>query len=501
MSFSGSPLPFSGLGGNGGGSDFTERLSNDFAYDSVMGTNMTGFSSGNDGSVDFGSDDGFDNCCFPDDDIDDDPYFHSSFGYYDSDGDGHEENEHAGNESPHQNSGFMPRANKSSPNVNPTKCKDIGLGIMKHFPLIAENFSLYEFGDAPDTFSKLYSVDKKAAAECWEWVIDTYLEELNFDSDHTVDKYNYLDYIPDEMFDSDYRSDEHFLYYFIAEKPGLLKKLFLESYCEPLWCSRYQFLGFCIIHDDVENFKTACEYLLKNKLCSPCVTKDYVIETALNYRRRYAKESSSARFYTYLKNEAESLGKPLKAKIILKLMDEKCWGQPAFIKPQAVIPVPIKPAEEETPPAEVQKVSAKPKLPEFEFDELLSERSALAAKLEAVDKKIAGLQPRKTKPENESDVFIASALIVGTKYCDPDAVSSVEPEEKLELCREPDNEFDKNAIMVLDALGRKTGYLSRKDNIPIAKKLDEGQIIYAKAVSVFANRGEPAISAELWEEK
>lgn len=490
MIFGDGSSPFSGFGDDGGGFDFSERLSNDFAYDSVTGANLTGLFTDSDDSADFDFHADFDGCGLSNDDIDDDLYFRSSFGYYDSDEDSSGENKCDEAEAPFGN--FQ----DSSP-----KCRDIGLGIMEHFPVIAENFSLYEFSDAPNTFFKLYSVDKKAAAECWEWVINTYIEKLSSDSDYLKYKYDYLDYIPGEMLDSDYRNDEHFLYSFIAERPGLLKRLFSDSYCEPLWCSRYQFLGFCIIHDDIENFKAACGYLLNNRLCMPCVTEDYIIEKALYYRSCYAKESSSERFYTYLKNEAEALKKPLKAKIILKALDEEVWGRPAFLKPRPESTVPIKPAEKEAPTTEAGKAFAKPKLPEFELDELLSERSALEARLKETDKKIAGLRPRKTEPENESDIFIADALVVGTKYCDPDAVSSAEPGTRLELRREPDNEFDRNAVTVTDSLGRKTGYISRKDNIPIAEKLDEGRKIYAKTVSVSAKRRGPAISVELWEEK
>lgn len=61
-----------------------------------------------------------------------------------------------------------------------------------------------------------------------------------------------------------------------------------------------------------------------------------------------------------------------------------------------------------------------------------------------------------------------------TKLLEP-----IEDGARLTLIREPDNKYDKFAIMVKDNAGNKLGYVPRKNNIVIANLMDAGKIIYA----------------------
>lgn len=51
--------------------------------------------------------------------------------------------------------------------------------------------------------------------------------------------------------------------------------------------------------------------------------------------------------------------------------------------------------------------------------------------------------------------------------------------DRLTLLREPDNRYDRYAIVVKDGAGNKLGYIPRKNNIVLANLMDAGKSIYA----------------------
>ncbi|MBS0503062.1 MAG: HIRAN domain-containing protein [Proteobacteria bacterium] len=54
----------------------------------------------------------------------------------------------------------------------------------------------------------------------------------------------------------------------------------------------------------------------------------------------------------------------------------------------------------------------------------------------------------------------------------------------LTLRREPDNAYDRRAIEVLDAAGRKLGYVPRSDNPAVARMMDAGERMRASVTDV-----------------
>jgi hypothetical protein len=50
--------------------------------------------------------------------------------------------------------------------------------------------------------------------------------------------------------------------------------------------------------------------------------------------------------------------------------------------------------------------------------------------------------------------------------------------------READNKYDKLAIRIDDADGRKLGYIPRKKNEVLARLLDGGKLLYGKVAAV-----------------
>lgn len=56
--------------------------------------------------------------------------------------------------------------------------------------------------------------------------------------------------------------------------------------------------------------------------------------------------------------------------------------------------------------------------------------------------------------------------------------------DKLSLLREPNNEYDSNAIMVLNQNEKKIGYIPKNNNPILAAMLDQGALLYAEVKSV-----------------
>ena len=87
-----------------------------------------------------------------------------------------------------------------------------------------------------------------------------------------------------------------------------------------------------------------------------------------------------------------------------------------------------------------------------------------------------------------SEILLFDTYVAGTSHVkDRSAFEGIRAGDKLILRREPENRFDENAILVLDATERKLGYLPEKDNTVFARLLDAGKYLYAKIDHVEEN--------------
>lgn len=69
----------------------------------------------------------------------------------------------------------------------------------------------------------------------------------------------------------------------------------------------------------------------------------------------------------------------------------------------------------------------------------------------------------------------------GERYFEAAAsVAGLAAGNRVTLRREPDNAYDKRAIEVLDAGGRKLGYVARSDNGAVARMMDAGERFEAR---------------------
>lgn len=78
------------------------------------------------------------------------------------------------------------------------------------------------------------------------------------------------------------------------------------------------------------------------------------------------------------------------------------------------------------------------------------------------------------------DLLVMNCHVAGPSHIEgiEEILKALEPGIRLKLVREPDNEFDDMAVLVLwDE--RKIGYLPRRNNEVIARLMDYGKYFYA----------------------
>ena len=78
------------------------------------------------------------------------------------------------------------------------------------------------------------------------------------------------------------------------------------------------------------------------------------------------------------------------------------------------------------------------------------------------------------------EIHLFDSYIAGTTHLEDKTVLDViQVGDILSLQRE-DNKYDSNAILILNADGKKLGYVPEKDNIVFARLMDAGKLLKAK---------------------
>ena len=86
------------------------------------------------------------------------------------------------------------------------------------------------------------------------------------------------------------------------------------------------------------------------------------------------------------------------------------------------------------------------------------------------------------------EIHLFDSFIAGTTHLeDKSILDNLNVDDMLTLQRE-DNKFDSNAILILNAEGKKLGYVPEKDDIVFARLMDAGKLLKAK-ISRIENRG------------
>lgn len=85
----------------------------------------------------------------------------------------------------------------------------------------------------------------------------------------------------------------------------------------------------------------------------------------------------------------------------------------------------------------------------------------------------------------ERDIFLFKTHIAGTSFVE--GIEELEPhlyiDDKLDFFREPDNQYDKRAIVIKTSDGVKIGYIPRVDNKIFARLMDAGKLLFGKIAS------------------
>ena len=85
----------------------------------------------------------------------------------------------------------------------------------------------------------------------------------------------------------------------------------------------------------------------------------------------------------------------------------------------------------------------------------------------------------------ERDIFLFDTYVAGTTHIE--GMEELEPylniDDRLEFFREPDNPYDKHAIVIKTADCVKIGYVPRQDNVIFARLMDAGKLLFGKITS------------------
>jgi hypothetical protein len=94
-------------------------------------------------------------------------------------------------------------------------------------------------------------------------------------------------------------------------------------------------------------------------------------------------------------------------------------------------------------------------------------------------------------------IYLISASIAGAFYVDDihDLLDEMKIGAKLRFVREPDNKYDKLAILVKDQDDNKLGYVPREKNPILARLMDAGKLIYGTIKTI--NNDDSYINIEM----
>ncbi len=98
----------------------------------------------------------------------------------------------------------------------------------------------------------------------------------------------------------------------------------------------------------------------------------------------------------------------------------------------------------------------------------------------------------------KNEIHLFDTFIAGTTHLeDATPLDEIKSGDELSLKREQ-NRFDDNAILIMDAKGRKLGYVPEKDNIIFARLMDAGKKLIGKISDIKPKGGFIQISIGIY---
>ena len=82
----------------------------------------------------------------------------------------------------------------------------------------------------------------------------------------------------------------------------------------------------------------------------------------------------------------------------------------------------------------------------------------------------------------EKDIFLFDTYVAGTTHIEgiEELAEHLNIDDRLDFFREPDNPYDKKAIVIKAVNGVKIGYVPKADNVVFSRLMDAGKLLFGK---------------------
>ena len=82
----------------------------------------------------------------------------------------------------------------------------------------------------------------------------------------------------------------------------------------------------------------------------------------------------------------------------------------------------------------------------------------------------------------EKDIFLFDTYVAGTTHIEgiEELAEHLNIDDRLDFYREPDNPYDKKAIVIKTVNGVKIGYVPKVDNVVFSRLMDAGKLLFGK---------------------
>ena len=82
----------------------------------------------------------------------------------------------------------------------------------------------------------------------------------------------------------------------------------------------------------------------------------------------------------------------------------------------------------------------------------------------------------------EKDIFLFDTYVAGTTHIEgiEELAEHLNIDDRLDFFREPDNAYDKKAIVIKTVNGVKIGYVPKADNVVFSRLMDAGKLLFGK---------------------
>ena len=370
----------------------------------------------------------------------------------------------------------------------------IAAAVYDNFPIVSESFKKYE---VVENFSniiyKVYFSNKEAGLQILVWIVRNFQNAICKGDFST-------DVIISSMIGRDNDTGNDVILKYIYEHPKfeqvVLGKQFDSSRSGISWYHD-EYVYYLYKQHNIKKIMLTYRTLWNNpNLDKKEFPKEKLLEYILLTLQLNGVQYADKQLYDFFKQEIESIGKPLKVNYLMEKLNSEKYGRPLFDKTGNY---PENDGETDSDNEETDELSDNEqaddcgKKAENEWTNIswwTQKVFALEGKLNAANQRISLLeqllgvnnqseliekenpQIPTTTPKKESDLFERSLDIAGVQYSNEFAVKNISVGDKVMFLPEPENQYDKYALLVLNACGYKLGYIPRWANRQLLKNIE-----------------------------